>query len=240
MIVSSSKINRYFKQLFSHTLTESVRKRLAGQVEIIIPEPGEPFWNSKSSPPGIYIVLEGKVRLVDEQDNLLVSLSEGMVLGQISLFAKQDLKHHAARASLNAKLGYLSHKSLYKYLLPKSKFESYLYSQALKWDLLIGCSPDTENRDSQDTTRDRRSLQEILSILPDLQYHSLAEGELPPKVLESSLLLMRQGRILHSSGLQLVPGRQYYPDSLPKDGVWSNRSLGRTVYLTPRTPTRVR
>lgn len=214
MIVSSFDINQYFKQLFHNTLSETILDRLARQIEIVIPEPGELFWNSQSSPPGIYLILEGKVRLVDDRDNLLVSLSEGIVLGQISLFPDTELQPHAGRASWGLKLGYLSQKSLAKYLLSESKLEAHLYGQALLWDLLLLCN-------DCGMKGDRQALQELLSVLPNLNRRCLPEGELSPEVLASGLLLLRRGTIFHSSGLRLTPGNQYDPDSLPKDGVWS-------------------
>ena len=220
MIIPSSNINQHFKQLFKNTLPESVHlsepllDRLSQQIEIVVPEPGEPFWNSQSSPSGIYLILEGKVRLVDERHNLLVSLSAGMVFGQISLFPNLELQPHAARASWGLKVGYLSQESLQKHLLSKSRLETHLYSQALLWDLLLLCN-------CHGMKDEREKLQELLPVLPNLKRHFLAEGELPPKILDSGLFLLRQGVIFHSSGLRLTPGNKYYPNSLPQDGVWS-------------------
>lgn len=130
MVVSSSSLFQKFKQAFNVVLSGSELDLLYQQLEIIKPEPGEPFWNSASSSPGIYLILEGKVRLLDDQDNLLVSLSEGTILGQISLFSQAELKSHSARASWGLKLGYLSLESLQEYLLPQSNLEQYLYRQS--------------------------------------------------------------------------------------------------------------
>ena len=212
MTVSTSNLNRHFQQFFKQTIPEIAAERLIKEIEIIVPEPGELFWNSQSCSPGVYLILEGKARLVDERDNLLVSLSEGQLLGQISLFPTQELRPHAARASWGLKLGYLSPKFLNKYLLPRSKLESYLYDWALLWDLLfVYCQQ----------IQDRQERQQLLSILPRLQYHSLPEGEIPVPIFDNYLLLLRKGTMVHSSGQRLTPGNHYYADSLPKDGIWS-------------------
>ena len=211
-MISSSNLNQHFQQLFEHTLPEIAAERLLRGVEIVVPEPGELFWNSESSRTGIYLVLEGKVRLVDDGDNLIVSLSEGQIFGQISLFPTAKLHAHAARASWGLKLGYLPQKFLQKYLLPKSNLESHLYDRALLWDLLLICSQQIE---------DRQERQQLLSVLPKLKYQSKSEGELSPRILDNHLLLLRQGTIIHSSGLKLTPGTRYYGDRLPKDGIWS-------------------
>jgi HlyB family type I secretion system ABC transporter len=213
MLVSSANLNQHLPQFFNHTLPKSVTDDFAKQLKIIIPEPGKAFWNSQSSPPGIYLILKGKVRLVDDQNNLLVSLSEGMSIGQISLFPKTQLLPHAARASWGLKLGYLSQKFLNKYLLPESKLEEHLYNQALRWDLLLQCNKYSGGQD-------RQEMQTLLSILPKLQDHQLVAGELSSAILKQHLLLLRQGTIIHSSGLKLTSGKKYYLDSLPKDGAW--------------------
>jgi HlyB family type I secretion system ABC transporter len=212
MVVSSSNLNQQFKQTFNQTLSESVLNKLYQQLEISEPEPGEPFWNSVSSPPGIYFILEGKVRLLDAQDNLLVSLSAGMALGQISLFPEAELQPHAARASWEVKLGYLSQGSLEKHLKSQSDLQKHLYRQALNWDLLLRCS--------QEQANNRQGLQNFLPVLSQLQQHQLPVGDSPSHLLNQHLWVLRQGEIIHSSGLKITPGKQYYVDQLPKNGAW--------------------
>jgi HlyB family type I secretion system ABC transporter len=212
MVVSSLNFNQQFKQTFNQTLSESALNQLYQQLKISEPDPGEPFWHSVSSPPGIYFVLAGKVRLLDARDNLLVSLSEGTVLGQISLFPEADLQPHAARASWGLKLGYLAPASLKKYLNPQSNLEQHLYRQALNWDLLLQCS--------RNAPKNRQELQDLLPILEQLQQYQLPAGDLPPELLNQHLWLLRQGEIIHSSGMKLTPGKQYYLTDLPKTGAW--------------------
>ena len=212
MVFSSLDLSQQFKQVFNNTLSETDLDRLSKKAQIIDPSPGEPFWSSDSGPSGIYLILEGKVRLLDSQENLVVSLSSGMMLGQISLFPREPLKAHAARASWGLKIAYLSQANLQKYLTPESALEQHLYHQALTWDLLLLCH---ENADS-----DRQQLQELLSVLPRLERHQLAIGELPQEILQRHLLIPRQGTIIHSSGLRLTAGKQYDGASLPQNGAW--------------------
>lgn len=219
MVFLSLNLNQ-FKQAFNHTLSESSLNQLSKELQIVSPNPGEPFWNAQTSPPGIYLILDGKVRLLDHQDNLLVSLSEGMMFGQISLFPEENLQLHAARASWRLKLGYISQDSLSKYLQSEPKLKEHLYHQALAWDLLLLC-----NRDREDN---RQELQQLLTILPKLERHQLAAGELPPNILEQDLLILRQGTIIHTSGFRLTPGQQYHRENLPPGGAWL---LNRPVEL---------
>ncbi len=44
------------------------------QVDLLEPAMGKLFWQSQDAEPGLFIILEGKVRLIDRQNNLLISL----------------------------------------------------------------------------------------------------------------------------------------------------------------------
>ncbi len=214
MVFSPPSLNQQFKQAFNHTLVESDLDNLLQQLQIIIPAPGEPFWDASTSPAGIYLILEGKVRLLDDQDNLLVSLSEGMILGQISLFPEEQLQQHAARASLQLKLGYLSLESLQPYLASKPNLRRYLHRQALTWDLLLLYH-------HHNPEQNRQGIQNLLPILAKLEQHYLEVGDLSEDLLSQHLWLLRQGEIIHSSGVQIIPGKIYHVDNLPADGAWS-------------------
>ena len=227
MVFSSLDLTQQFKQAFNHTLLGADLDRLLKKAQIIEPSPGEAFWSSDSGSPGIYLILEGKVRLLDRQENLVVSLSSGMMLGQISLFPREPLKVHAARASWGLKIAYLSLANLQKYLTPESALEQHLYRQALTWDLLLLCHENTDNDTFGELYakryplgRKRQELQQLLSVLPQLERHQLAIGELPQEILQRHLLVLRHGTIIHSSGLRLTAGKQYDGESLPQNGAW--------------------
>ena len=212
MVFSSLDINQKFAQAFEHTLADSDLRQLAKKLQVISPKPGEPFWHASSSPPGIYLILAGKVRLLDQQDNLVASLAEGMVLGQISLFPHEKLKPHGARASWGLKLGYLSQRDLRQFLSSGSRLSQDLHRQALAWDLLLLCHHQEPNN--------RQAIQDLLAVLPQLELHQLATGELPREILARRLIILRQGTIIHSSGLRLTPGQQYDGADLPPNGAW--------------------
>ena len=212
MAFFSPDINQKLKQAFNNTLAETELKQLAKKIKILEPNPGEPFWSSKSSSPGVYLILKGKVRLLDQQDNLVASLSEGMMLGQISLFPLEKLQNHAARASWESKLAYLSLAELRRYLFPGSGLLRHLHHQALTWDLLLLCNYHSANN--------RQEIQDLLAALPRLELRQLATGELDPDILKQHLLILREGTIVHSSGLKLISGYPYQGADLPQNGAW--------------------
>ena len=213
MVFSPPNLNQQFQQAFNNTLSESDLNYLSDKLQIISPNPGEPFWDARSSRAGIYLILEGKVRLLDRQDNLLVSLPPGMIFGQMSLFPEAQLQPHAARASWGLKLGYLSLESLEKYLSPESSLRQHLYHQALTWDLfLLYCRHNREQNPWE--------IKDLLPMLSRLERHDLATGELPENLLSQHLWLLRQGEILHSSGTKITAGKIHYLSDLPSNGAW--------------------
>ena len=213
MVFSPPNLNQQFQQAFNNTLSESDLNYLLDKLQIISPNPGEPFWDARSSRAGIYLILEGKVRLLDPQDNLLVSLPPGMIFGQMSLFPEAQLQPHAARASWGLKLGYLSLESLEKYLSPESSLRQHLHHQALTWDLfLLYCRHNREQNPSE--------IKDLLPMLSRLERHELAVGELPENLLSQHLWLLRQGEILHSSGTKITTGKIHYLSDLPSNGAW--------------------
>lgn len=217
MVVSPSNLHQ-FEEAFNGSLSETQINRLYQRLQIINPDLGELFWDSTSSPPGIYLILEGKVRLLDEHDNLLISLSSDKVLGQCSLFPQEQLQPHRARASGGLKIGYLAKEDLQEYLQPQSDLEQHWHRQALLWDLLLLYSHN--NYDKKVTVQsNRQKLQNLLSVLPQLQKHSLVEGELSTELLKQNLWLLRRGEIIHSSGLKLTSGNLYEVAQLPP-GEW--------------------
>ena len=213
MVLSPPNLNQQLRQAFNHTVTESDLDHLLKQLQILSPNPGERFWDASVSPAGIFLILDGKVRLLDCQDNLIVSLSSGTLFGQTSLFSEAGLQPHAARASWGLKLGYLSLESLQKYLSPESNLRKQLYEEALAWDLLLFCHYHYPEPN-------RQKIQNLLPILFELKRHDLAIGDLPEYLLSQRLWLLRQGEIVHSSGMKITPGRIYDLDDLPSDGAW--------------------
>ncbi len=210
MVVSSTNLDRQFQQAFNHLISEAELSLIYQQLEISEPNPGQLFWSSENSQTGVYLVLAGKVRLLDQQDNLIVSLPAGLIFGQISLFAEAPLRPHTARAGIGLKLGYLNANKLQKLIKRSPELEECFYQQALKWDLLL-----------LSHKSDRQQVQNLLDLLPLLQQDNLTAGTIPLNVLQDKASwILRQGEIIHSSGLKLTPGKLYAVSQLPQGGEW--------------------
>jgi ATP-binding cassette, subfamily B, bacterial HlyB/CyaB len=76
------------------------------QVKFITPKVGK-FWQANNAEPGIYIILTGKVRLLDNQDELLSTLESGASFGECTLFAEFQHQNYIARAALSLQLCFL-------------------------------------------------------------------------------------------------------------------------------------
>ena len=183
----------------------------ANNLKLIQPNPGQLFWDSNEGKVGVYLILQGKVRLLDHEDNLVVSLTEGKLFGQISLFPQEEFQTYKVRASLDVKLVYLDETIINSLIKLAPQVKDILYRQTAEIDLL--CLHQQQNNGNINPR------QSLLSILPQLQLHQLQSGDRLP-LKNQQLWLLRKGVIKHSSGTQLTPGYIYHLNKLPQNGRW--------------------
>ncbi len=89
------------------------------------------FWQGTDVEPGIYIVLAGKVRLLNEAGELITTLELGSAFGEFTLFPKAKLKSYAARASMNLQLCFVPGELLQRLMANYSQIQEHLWQQAL-------------------------------------------------------------------------------------------------------------
>lgn len=70
-------------QTLGQTLSEQELSDCIKQIEILQPSAGKLFWQTADASVGIYIILAGKVRLLDRTDNLIASLGTGTLFGEL-------------------------------------------------------------------------------------------------------------------------------------------------------------
>ncbi|MGK7897249.1 MAG: cysteine peptidase family C39 domain-containing protein [Xenococcus sp. (in: cyanobacteria)] len=183
----------------------------ANKLAVIAPHPGQLFWSSNNREVGVYLILQGKVRLLDDADNLVVSLDEGKLFGQVTLFLQEDFQTYKVRASLNLQLVYLDETIIDSLVKLTPQIKDILYRQAVEIDLL--CLHQQQNNGNINPR------QSLLPILPKLKQYQLQSGEQLPTE-DQKLWLLRKGEILHSSGKKLTPGHIYYLKNFPQNGSW--------------------
>ena len=177
-------------------------------IEIQQPPSGQQFWQTTKNDAGVYIILSGKVRLVDSDRQLIVTLNQGDSFGENTLFPEAGFLPYSARASIGVELGYFSEQILKKLGSNYPKIHEYLRHQAVSRNWLLLC-PQIAAMTKQ------TGLNRALALL---QKHELPLGNLPAYLKDRRLWLLRKGQMQHSSGDELGDGSIYLPQS--KDGKW--------------------
>lgn len=132
--LSDSMLEQLIEQIFAQFIPASEMIQCCQYLEFLTPSAGELFWQSEYNA-GIYIVLSGKVRLLDREQNLLETLEPGASFGASTLFPEVSSQLSAARASLNLKLAYLSSTYLQPLMQCYPELRSQLYRQAQIWQI---------------------------------------------------------------------------------------------------------
>ena len=178
-------------------------------LEIQRPVAGQQFWQSSKNDTGVYIILSGKVRLVDRDRRLVTTLKPGDSWGEDTIFSKESFLPYCARASIGVEIGYLSLRALKRLDCYYHTIEDYLYRQAVMRNWLLLCPQITALHKQPGFTR-------AFSLL---QRHNLPIGSLPDSLNNGQLWLLRRGQIQHTSGIVRQSGSILSPQS--QEGDWS-------------------
>ncbi|ARV61424.1 ABC transporter ATP-binding protein [Nostocales cyanobacterium HT-58-2] len=205
-VFSQQQLSQHLTITLGETLSERELQICLKAVEIIEPQVAKQFWQTAEAKGGIYIILTGKVRLLDSSNNLITTLSVGSSFGEVTLFPEENFQFYAARASSNLKLCYLKQEALQALMGKSPEIRDRLFARAEFWDLLMLCC---QNSQLKQVTRDI-PVEEILKALSLFERHQLETGTLASELFqESKLWLLRKGEILDSQGHSLTPGNIY-------------------------------
>ncbi|AFZ35751.1 bacteriocin-processing peptidase [Stanieria cyanosphaera PCC 7437] len=199
---SQDHLEQQLAQILGVTLSSSELKQCQKAIQIIEPTPGKLFWNSMKSPSGVFLVIKGKIRLLDSNDNLLISLGVGTTFGELTLFTNEFFQSYTVRASFQLQLAYLNEQFLRTLIQKNPQVEQHLYRQALHLDLLLLCR--------QTYPLKNASLVQLKQIIPLLEFHQLQPGKLADdSLLKQAFWLVRKGELINSAG-QKLPSRSFY------------------------------
>ncbi|MBD2412945.1 ABC transporter ATP-binding protein [Nostoc calcicola FACHB-389] len=198
-------------QILGESLSSEELNKCLRVLEIVEPPIAKQFWEATTAEPGIYIILSGKVRLLNSSNNLITTLFSGGSFGELTLFPEHKFSSYVARASVNLKLGYIKQEILEEVISTSPSIGDRLLKRADFWDLLLLCCQNS-------LIGLNGSIEEIFKALSLFHRHSLESGSLIANLTkDNDLWLFHRGEILDSSGRRLTPGKIYLN---PKHGSW--------------------
>jgi ATP-binding cassette, subfamily B, bacterial HlyB/CyaB len=202
MVISNLSFSEPLIKALGQPLLESDIASITLALEITDPPAGKLLWQAADAPLGIQVILAGKVRLLDRDDNLVLSLEAGAAFGEFTLFPDERFQVYAVRAAQGLQLGTLSLSDLQPLMRKYPAIREHLHSQAVVRDLLLLVR--------QAAVFQAVPRPNLLLLLSLLERHTLAIGNLPaPLQTQQSLWLVRRGELSQHTGQRFMAGRLY-------------------------------
>ena len=137
MVQHLSKIScQQISDVLGHNFSESEFFNCLQQIKTIKPKVGK-FWQTEGAEAGVFLVVEGKVRLIDSSDELITNLTVGESFGEATFFPDANFPAYSARASRNLELCYLPPELLLTLVKKHPQIQDRLYQQAQKCNSLF-------------------------------------------------------------------------------------------------------
>ncbi|WP_017314985.1 peptidase domain-containing ABC transporter [Mastigocladopsis repens] len=207
---SQQKLYQLLITALGETVSQQELVKWSAHAEIVEPAPTKQFWQTTDSRAGIYLVLRGKVRLLDSAENLITTLGSGSWFGEATLFA-QDFVPYAAKASSHLKLCYLKQEILQALMDKYPSIYAHLLRRAQLWDLLLLC------RQHSQLECQPSDVPGMLAALSLFEQHHLDTNEEISPLPDGKVWLLHKGQLRHTDGQCLTPGKIY---SDLKQGLW--------------------
>lgn len=116
-------------ETLGYSFSEKEFSHYIPKIQFLEPKIGV-FWQAEQAEAGVYIIIEGTVRLVDKSKNLLTTLKSGDSFGECCFFPEESFEHYSARSTPKLKLCYLPPELLYLLVQKYPQIQDHLYQQA--------------------------------------------------------------------------------------------------------------
>jgi ATP-binding cassette subfamily B protein len=126
-----------------YSLSQAEWERCLELFKSLEPKVGK-FWQGTDVDSGIYIVIAGKVRLLDSAGELIVTLEVGDSFGEFTLFPESNFQPYGARASVNLQLCFVPGEVLLPLMAKHPQIREHLWEIARSRNSLLVGSDDTE------------------------------------------------------------------------------------------------
>lgn len=139
MVQNSSAPPSVYQQLaktLGHSLSEQECNYCLKQVKFLEPKVGK-FWQAAEAEAGVYIVLAGKVRLLNSAGDLIATLEADDSFGECTFFPEASFEFYSARASVKAKLCYLTPELLFPLISKYPQIREHFEHQAVTRNSLL-------------------------------------------------------------------------------------------------------
>ena len=128
--------HQQLSNLLGESLSESELSPYLKQIKYIAPKVGR-FWQTNNNDAGVYLVLRGKVRILNETNNLIATLEKGATFGECTFFNDRNFAPYSIRTSVKVQLAYLSKELLLPLISKYPLVKEHLHRSAEKLDLLL-------------------------------------------------------------------------------------------------------
>jgi ATP-binding cassette, subfamily B, bacterial HlyB/CyaB len=88
------------------SLTEKEYQSCIKNSQLLSPEVGD-LWTHKDITPGLYIVVSGKIRLLDNNDEMITAIDAGNYFGEYTFFSILPLTTYTARAGIDVQICFI-------------------------------------------------------------------------------------------------------------------------------------
>ncbi|MDJ0735406.1 MAG: peptidase domain-containing ABC transporter [Nostocaceae cyanobacterium] len=124
-LISSEQLTN----ILGYPVCEPELSRCLKQIKYLEPKVGQ-FWQVVDAEAGVYIVIKGKVRLINSAGELITNLEAGASFGECTFFPEDSFEAYSARASLKTKLCYLTPELLFPLISKYPQIREHFYRQA--------------------------------------------------------------------------------------------------------------
>ncbi|MDJ0732597.1 MAG: peptidase domain-containing ABC transporter [Nostocaceae cyanobacterium] len=141
--------------ILGYSFSESEFNSFYQQIKVREPKVGL-FWQASDAEAGIYIVIAGKVRLINTGGELITTLEMGESFGELTFFPSASFQPYSARASRNLKLCYIPPELLFSLIRKHPQIQDHLYNRAQEYNLRLSdentISQNIQKQPNQDFT----------------------------------------------------------------------------------------
>jgi HlyB family type I secretion system ABC transporter len=146
---------------------------------LLSPDVGK-LWTAKDILPGLYIVLTGKVRLLDAADEMIVALGAMQYFGEYTFFPTESIAPYTARASMDVQICFLPQEKLTAVVKRHPAIHQHLWATVQE----RGGEKSSANNDRSSTPDTARSnirpvMKNLVSLPPDRASKKISRAYFP-------------------------------------------------------------